>query len=98
MNADYYFASNVLQILALTTITLVFGRPIVGMIVRRFERREVAHVQPETLARIEERLDHLSNGMEAMAVEVERISEGQRFASRLLAGKKPEQLRVLTPH
>jgi len=98
MNGDYYFWSNVLQIVALTTITLVLGRPIVGMITRRFERREIPQVQPETLARIEERLDHLTNGMEAMAVEVERISESQRFASRLLAEKKPEQLRVLTPH
>jgi hypothetical protein len=98
MNGEYYFWSNVLQIIALTTITLVLGRPIVGVMVRRFERKVTPPVQPETLARIEERLDHLSNGMEAMAVEVERISESQRFASRLLAEKKPEQLRVLTPH
>ncbi len=36
-------------------------------------------------ARIEERLNHLTNAVDAIAVEVERISEGQRFATKLLA-------------
>lgn len=36
-------------------------------------------------ARIEERLNHLTNAVEAIAVEVERISEGQRFTTKLLA-------------
>jgi len=98
MTADYFFISNVLQIIAVTTITIVLGRPIIMAITKRFDRKNVQQVPPETLARIEDRLDHLMNGMEAMAVEVERISEGQRFASRLLAEKKPAELRVLTPH
>jgi hypothetical protein len=35
--------------------------------------------------RISERLDHLTNAVDAIAVEVERISEAQRFTTRLLS-------------
>ena len=31
-------------------------------------------------------------GIDAMAVEVERISEGQRFTTKLLADRQPERL------
>ena len=37
------------------------------------------------LREIAERLTLLEQGMDAVAMEVERISEGQRFTSRLLA-------------
>ena len=37
------------------------------------------------LREIAERLSRLEQGMDAVALEVERISEGQRFTSRLLA-------------
>jgi hypothetical protein len=37
------------------------------------------------LREIAERLTRLEQGMDAVALEVERISEGQRFTSRLLA-------------
>lgn len=36
-------------------------------------------------ARIEERLNQLTTAVDAIAVEVERISEGQRFTTKLLA-------------
>jgi hypothetical protein len=36
------------------------------------------------LARIEERLSHIEQAIDAMAVETERISEGQRFTTKLL--------------
>lgn len=98
MTPDYFFVSNILQIVAVTTVAIVLGRPIIGAITKRLERRAAAEpASPDALARIEARLDHLANGMEAMAVEVERISEGQRFTSKLLGEKKAE-LRVLTPH
>ena len=52
-----------------------------------------------------DRLDHLVNAVEAMSIEVERISEAQRFTAHVLADrsdtppavkKVPE--RVITPH
>lgn len=89
---DTYFVSNVLEILGVIAVTISLGRPLVKAIATRFERKGVQSVPPETLIRIEERLAHLTNGMEAMAVEVERISEGQRFSTRLLGEKNVAQL------
>ncbi|HJQ10280.1 MAG TPA: hypothetical protein VJ840_04545 [Gemmatimonadaceae bacterium] len=40
-----------------------------------------------------ERLQRLENGMEAMAIEIERISEGQRFVTKLMSeSRAPESL------
>jgi hypothetical protein len=36
-----------------------------------------------------QRLERLENGMEAIAIEIERVSEGQRFVTRLLSEPQP---------
>ncbi|MGH7603248.1 MAG: hypothetical protein ACRENK_04530 [Gemmatimonadaceae bacterium] len=36
-----------------------------------------------------QRLQRLENGMEAIAIEIERVSEGQRFVTRLLSESQP---------
>ena len=41
------------------------------------------------LARIEERLARIEQALDAVAVETERISEGQRFTTKLLADRAP---------
>lgn len=43
------------------------------------------------------RLEHLQQSMEAMALEVERISEGQRFVTRLLSDKERQSIVSGTP-
>ncbi|MCU0619837.1 MAG: hypothetical protein MUF40_08125, partial [Gemmatimonadaceae bacterium] len=48
-------------------------------------RRTPASLPRESL----ERLARIENAIEAMAVEVERISEGQRFTTRLLSERAP---------
>lgn len=49
--------------------------------------------QPEPPARVdaasEQRLARIEQAVEAIAVEVERISEGQRFTTKLLAERGP---------
>lgn len=47
---------------------------------------------PPQIANIDERLDRIERAVDAMALEVERISEGQRFVTKLLAEKSPTQL------
>ena len=48
---------------------------------------------PRTLpAEDSERLKRLENGVEAMAIEIERISEGQRFVTKLLSENKAESV------
>ena len=55
----------------------------------------------------QERFDRLQQAVEAMAVEVERISEAQRFTAKLLAERTPPAVaaerprtpeRVIPPH
>lgn len=69
-------------------VLVVVGWPIARAIARRMDHRsaEPARVpadQTEQLRRIEQ-------AVEAMAIEVERVSENQRFVTRLLSEKQPE--------
>ena len=45
-----------------------------------------AHVSKRELEAIDERLARIEQAVESMAIEVERVSEGQRYTTRLLAG------------
>lgn len=42
--------------------------------------------------RIEDRLTRIEQAVDAVAVEVERVSEGQRFTTKLLSEKQKERL------
>jgi heme exporter protein D len=47
---------------------------------------------PESgVARLEQRLERMEQAIDAMATEVERVSEGQRYTSRLLAERQVER-------
>ncbi|HJQ10281.1 MAG TPA: hypothetical protein VJ840_04550 [Gemmatimonadaceae bacterium] len=48
-------------------------------------RRESRKRAPALPSADSERLQRVENGMEAMSIEIERISEGQRFVTKLLA-------------
>ncbi|HRN53954.1 MAG TPA: hypothetical protein PK788_10685 [Gemmatimonadaceae bacterium] len=63
-----------------TVIVLVLGVPIVRAWAAR--KREEPH--PRMLA-TDVRLERMERAIESMAIEIERISEGQRFVTRLLA-------------
>lgn len=71
-------------------VAIVFGSvgsmvyPLVRAWARRMEGRASASLP---LAQIEDRLDRIERGVEAIALEVERVSEGQRFVTKLLAEK-----------
>ena len=45
----------------------------------------------DSTARIEERLERMEQAIDAMAMEVERVSEGQRFTTKLLADHQVER-------
>lgn len=65
-------------------VALALGVPFVRGIVRRWERE--AEV-PKIPADVSGRLERIEQAIEAVAVEVERISEGQRFTTKLLADR-----------
>jgi hypothetical protein len=63
-----------------TIIIVTLGVPLVRAYVRKQDVQSQLNVP-----QIDERLSRIENAIEAMAIEVERISEGQRFVTRLLA-------------
>ncbi len=68
-------------------VLLGLGIPFVRALARRWERDSLQpKVPPEVMARLE-RIEH---AVEAVAIEVERISEGQRFTTKLLSERAGE--------
>lgn len=61
-------------------ITIVLGYPIVRLITKWLEPRPVP---PRELGSINSRLERIEAAVDAIALEVERISESQRFTARL---------------
>ena len=61
----------------------------IGRVVMR--RREGSALGEGAAARIDERLSRMEQAIDAMAVEVERVAEGQRFATRLLSERAGER-------
>jgi hypothetical protein len=60
---------------------------IAAVVVRLMERRTDG--DPRRLQRLEERVARLEGTIESMSSEVERLSEGQRFMTKLLAERSP---------
>lgn len=82
----YADPGEVIGILGSLTIIGAVLYPIARALARRIEGKPVnAQIAPATDAR----LDRIEHAVEAIAVEVERISEGQRFTTKLLAERQP---------
>ncbi len=63
---------------------------IVGLTLWYRARTRLASSKPASLpAELGTRMERIENAVESIAVEVERISEGQRFTSRLLSERPP---------
>src|SRR5687768_16893556 len=87
MPLEIVFLSTMEMLLPAIVIT-VLGLPLVRVLARRLDRRDTASAPG--LAKIEERLGRLEAGIDSIAVEIERISEGQRFTTKLLAERSSE--------
>jgi chemotaxis response regulator CheB len=68
----------IIVLASLTAGTLIL-RPIFKALGSRLERR---HEQPSVIPEFAPRLDRIEQAIEAIAVEVERISEGQRYVTK----------------
>jgi hypothetical protein len=66
-----------------TIAVIAIGVPLVRAFARWLDRR--GSVPASVPADLTQRLDRIENSVEAMATEVERIAEGQRFTSKLMA-------------
>jgi hypothetical protein len=67
---------------------IIVGFPIMRAIGKRIERG--APVPMAVPAEMQAQMQHLMQSVDAIAIEVERISEGQRFATKMLAERKTE--------
>lgn len=65
-------------------VVLVLGVPIVRARIRRAERQALPPTNDPMTA---ERIARIEAAVESIAIEVERISEAQRFTTKLLAEK-----------
>lgn len=65
----------------------VMGAPIARAIARRIERGVGGGSQASLPNDVGARLERMEQAIDAIAVEVERIAEGQRFTSKLLASR-----------
>ena len=73
------------ELVAALAFMMTSGGVAITLITSWFRYRErLLHTKPGTNAVQEQRLARIESAVEAIAIEVERISEGQRFTTRLL--------------
>jgi hypothetical protein len=78
---DENLARMIMMGIAGMTVSVAFIAMAITRIVTSRRQRELPEA---SIARLEERLERMEHAIDAMAVEVERVAEGQRFTSRLL--------------
>lgn len=73
-------------------VPAVFGIPAAVLVVRmwfKHQEKMASLGRPADTASIEERLARVEQGIDAIAIEMERVGEGQRFLTNLLAQRNP---------
>jgi len=81
----------------ITGIVIVFTLAVLMPLSIAFARtipRRGRHAAERPSAELTGRLDRMEEGIDAIAIEVERISEGQRFVTKLLGEGAAQPLRV----
>ncbi|CAN5432011.1 hypothetical protein BH09GEM1_BH09GEM1_46280 [soil metagenome] len=68
---------------------IAIGVPIARAFARRIERAPVA--MPAMPHELEARLERMEQAIDSIAVEMERVSEGQRFTTKLLTERAAER-------
>ena len=83
------FTTN--QSMALSVLGIIFiGFPLaIGMAKSMWRRSIKPAVPPQVLTETAQRLERLESSVDAIAIEIERISEGQRFVTKLLSEGQP---------
>lgn len=74
-------------------VPIVFGLPTIAWIIRMYfhHREKMAGLGalPQIPANIDDRLARVEQAVEAVAVEIERIGESQRFLTKVLTESRP---------
>ena len=73
----------------ITSVVIILGIPLVIVHARKIWKRDSA---TQSSASSDHRLERIEQAIDAMAVEVERIAEGQRYVTKLLADRGQERV------
>jgi hypothetical protein len=74
------------EALMVTIMVVTIGLPLARGYARRIERRSTTALPPG-MGEMMARMERMEQTMEAIATEVERISEAQRFTTKLLTAQ-----------
>jgi hypothetical protein len=74
--------------------TIAVGAPLARAFARRMDREAKA---PKLAPEVTSRLERIEQAVDAIAIEVERISEGQRFTTKLLTERASDASRLTEP-
>jgi hypothetical protein len=77
---------EIVQSFLITVAVIALGIPFMRAFARRFIDRPP--VTPVLAANVENRLERIEQAVEAMAIEVERISESQRYLTKLMTEQR----------
>lgn len=77
-------AVEMTQMFFITVAVVAIGVPLARAFGRWLDRRGGPAASAATPKDLAERLDRMEQGIEAIAIEVERVSEGQRFTNKLM--------------
>ena len=84
--------STAIAVMVIIAAIFILG-PFARMIARRMERRAEMAPGNDTLA-LRHQIETLQQSIDTMSIEIERISESQRFQSKMLFEKKDEPVRA----
>jgi hypothetical protein len=75
------------QVVAISIVSIIFvlGPLAVGFARMLFKRASLPALPPAGLTETAQRLERLEGAVDTIAIEIERISEGQRFVTKLLS-------------
>lgn len=82
------FPARVVTSLATIGVLFVVLLPISIAMATRLWRRPASRSTNQISPQVEERLNRLEHGIDAIAIEMERVSEGQRYVTKLLSSDK----------
>jgi hypothetical protein len=79
------------QVVAISIVSVIFvlGPLAIGFALTLLRRSVKSPIPPAAITETAQRLERLEGSIDAIAVEIERISEGQRFVTKLLSEAQP---------
>ena len=87
------FSSGQLTAISIVSIVMVLGPLVIAAARMMFKRASQPKPSPQLLEGTA-RLERIEQAVDAMSIEIERISEGQRFVTQLMSSKAPAPVLV----